>query len=540
MAGAGFTRSDRKTPNGLALAVVLAALAGGAHAQVQVQSLAAPDLFSIGAEKSDLPAGLWKGSSASLARLVLPQIAASRTLTPAAATLARRLLSAPTTAPDGAGDDAELAGFRAQALLSLGALDVVGVILDRTTDLPQKPAFSEAAAQAALIRGQDDKACAIGDGLGVGKGLGFWIRLRAYCQARAGQSAPAQLTFELANSQDPRPEYERLMTALLAGQDAGAPALDDALDYAISRKVSAGWAQGLADAAPAPAVALAGDAGSPLATRLAAAARAERLGVSVPQAYAAIQPPPADLAAADQPGPAGEAALVALASATSDLALKESAVMALLKRAHDGPEFQALARLCQPYIAQLLAAGAVLRQPALIALAAAAAGDGADASAALLQLNAKDAAHPLPLDLALLEALVAAASGQGQEAAVQALDAQVGASDAAGKGRAAAGMALLGALGAPVGPQALLDVSAADLGPQSAPPARLQAMELAASQGRMGDVALYVLQSSMEAGPAGPAPGERASLVRALWAAGLKADAQSMAIEGLVALQARP
>src|SRR5262249_38538371 len=162
-----------------------------------------------------------------------------------------------------------------------------------------------------------------------------------------------------------------------------------------------------------------------------------------------IQPPPEDIAGADQPGPVGEGTLVVLAATTSDLSLKEAAVIALLRRAQDGPEFQALARLCQPHIAQLIAPRAVLRPPPLIP--AAARGAGGDAAAARAQLNAKDVTRPLPLDLALLDALIAAASGQAQEPAMEAVDAQFAASDAAGRSRAAEAMALLGALGAPVG-----------------------------------------------------------------------------------------
>ncbi len=64
-----------------------AALAGGAAAspaaaEVQVQALTAPDLFSAGARDTGLGPDLWKGASADLARQVIPQLAA-RPLSPA-------------------------------------------------------------------------------------------------------------------------------------------------------------------------------------------------------------------------------------------------------------------------------------------------------------------------------------------------------------------------------------------------------------------------------------------------------------------------
>ena len=80
----------------------------------------------------------------------------------------------------------------------------------------------------------------------------------------------------------------------------------------------------------------------------------------------------------------------------------------------------------------------------------------------------------------------------------------------------------------------------ADLGPPQVPPGRRLALEQAAEQGRIGDTALYVLGSCVEAGPHGPSAAERALMGRALRQAHLEADARAMAIEGLVALQARP
>jgi hypothetical protein len=112
-------------------------------------------------------------------------------------------------------------------------------------------------------------------------------------------------------------------------------------------------------------------------------------------------------------------------------------------------------------------------------------------------------------------------------------------SDAAARSRAAGALALLSAY-APIGAQARFDVADADLGTSHLPPGRLVALEQAAEQGRIGDTALYVLGTCVEAGAPGPTPAERALLVRALVKAHLDADARALALEGLVALQARP
>ena len=54
-----------------------------------------------------------------------------------------------------------------------------------------------------------------------------------------------------------------------------------------------------------------------------------------------------------------------------------------------------------------------------------------------------------------------------------------------------------------------------------------------------GDVALLALSIAEASGDAGPEAADRAALIRALDRAGLKADAQGFALEGLITLEAR-
>src|SRR5207253_128381 len=87
---------------------------------VQVEPLQTLDLFTTGGADTGLGPDLWRGTSAPLARLVLPQIAAGKPISPAAAALARRVLATGANAPEGAGTDADLAGQRLLALIALG------------------------------------------------------------------------------------------------------------------------------------------------------------------------------------------------------------------------------------------------------------------------------------------------------------------------------------------------------------------------------------------------------------------------------------
>lgn len=220
-------------------------LASTAYAQgVEVAPLTAPDVFSGGARDTGLGVDLWKGSSADLARRVMPTLG-SRPLSPAGRALAVRLLSTGANAPDGAGEDRALAAARAKALLALGEPVSANLSVERIPNLAAEPALAEVAAEAALLTGADDRACRIEQGVTVGRGEAYWLRLRAYCQAVGGEADAAQLSLTLAQEKARDATYGRLMTALLVGGEPGAPSARNGVETALSRKL------GLALPAPA-------------------------------------------------------------------------------------------------------------------------------------------------------------------------------------------------------------------------------------------------------------------------------------------------
>lgn len=114
---------------------------------------------------------------------MLPLVAA-KPLSPAAAALARRVLATGANGPEGAAQDRDLAGARIAALIAQGGIKDAGTILSRTSGLESNPAMAQAGAEAALLAGQDERACAIGDGTASGREEIYWLRLRAYCRAR--------------------------------------------------------------------------------------------------------------------------------------------------------------------------------------------------------------------------------------------------------------------------------------------------------------------------------------------------------------------
>jgi hypothetical protein len=276
----------------LALSLTLLLLAAGpARAQVEVSALAAPDAFSTPGRDTGLPPELWRGTSVETAQSVLPLLA-SKPLSPAAAALARRVLATGAQGPAGSAGDEALAGARASALIALGDVAAAANILLRQPGLERSPDLSRAAAESALLAGDNGRACAIAQGLGVGREEIYWLRLRAFCQAEAGQAPQAQLTFELAQSQVRDAAYGRLMGARLSKTPPGAASLRNGLDFALSK----GLGLDLAAAKPAPAVAAAISGGEPASPSFDVAAIDSGIG-GLGSAVAAGLPPAAGVSA---------------------------------------------------------------------------------------------------------------------------------------------------------------------------------------------------------------------------------------------------
>ncbi|WP_372784084.1 hypothetical protein [Phenylobacterium sp.] len=244
--------------------ILLAGSSGTAAAQAQAQGvevtqLAAPDAFSTPGRDTGLPPTLWAGASARTAKTVLPLLAA-KPLSPAAAALARRILATGAPGPRDMGRDPELAAARANALMFQGDPKAAARVLAHAPGLDRSSDLARAAAESVLLSGDDQRACQLAEGLTAGRDEVYWLKLRTYCQAIAGQTAQAQLTFDLVQAQVKDPTFTRLMSAKLAGGgNPGAASLRNGLDYALSKSLGLD----LAAARPSPAVAAALSAGDP-------------------------------------------------------------------------------------------------------------------------------------------------------------------------------------------------------------------------------------------------------------------------------------
>ena len=248
----------------LAVALLVASPGMAAGQAVGVTSLAAPDAFSIPGRDTGLPQTLWKSASLKTARTVLPLLGA-KTLSPAGAALARRILAAGAPGPEGVGSDPALIGARAAGLMAQGDPKAAAELLAHAPGVDRDADLARVTAESALLAGQDAQACAVAQGLGAGRGEVYWLRLRTFCQIEAGQFDQAQLTFDLAQAQAPDAVFGRFIGAALAAAGdfgaarPGAPSLRNGLDYALSRS----FRLDLAGAKASPAVAAAMSAADP-------------------------------------------------------------------------------------------------------------------------------------------------------------------------------------------------------------------------------------------------------------------------------------
>jgi hypothetical protein len=135
------------------------------------------------------------------------------------------------------------------------------------------------------------------------------------------------------------------------------------------------------------------------------------------------------------------------------------------------------------------------------------------------------------------DAAQAVASGQPLGPVLDALVVQGDAAEPKGRPRAQTAALLLVALGAPLADAARAPFGGFTAGETKVPAARALLLDQAAADKHVGETALLALWMSADSGLAGPAPADRARIVRALHAVGLETDARAFALEGLLALK---
>ena len=266
-------------------AVLTAAVAQVALPEQVETTQLSTDAFSTGTLDrftGALPPTLWHGSDGQTLEYLLTQMP-TRPASPSLGETMKRVLLSPGPGPQGAA--VSLGGKKLLALARVGFADEARTVASLSIASRGDPWTGQAEAVADLLSGEVVAACRRNANLSSGRDELFWVRLRAFCYAQAGEMDAADLTLAILRDQG---ALDASDTAFLTAAVTGAapkspPAAKNALQYAIARQLNLPFLPGLLDEADAGVLAaVATDVSLDAATRIAAAERAIAMGVMGP------------------------------------------------------------------------------------------------------------------------------------------------------------------------------------------------------------------------------------------------------------------
>jgi hypothetical protein len=483
-----------------------------------------------------LGSDIWRGTSRSLAEALIPQIPAVES--PPARALARRLLLTSAQPPDGAGA-ADLIALRAERLMALGYAADAASLMALWPAAKLDAARAAQLADALLLAGDLDRACALAGQNAALAADPSGPRLQILCALHVGDRDRAYLLYDILREQGP--EDPALSAALTIADGGTGIALPK--DAPLSPLLLAFLGKGNAappeawyrSAEPAHLPRLLALPGTGEA-RIAAAERAARLGLIEPgalgAAYQAIEIPAKELQAAAAATPETlrkRAAIYQASQRAPDPALRARLADRALKLPPADGLRPAIARLHAPFLRSLAPADdlAGYAPPFARALFLAGAPEAAMRWVALARANAADPviAATLP-GLALLAALHGETEGAWRNAARRFAERPAATPEGA---RLAAVARLL-----PTDPGAASPQAAAPASGFFDPGLGL-ALRNAAAARRVGETVLFSLIALGDRGPGLSDPGALAETLDALRQIDVKAAAQDLAVSAAVA-----
>jgi hypothetical protein len=505
-----------------------------------------------------LPETLWKGSTRPVVDRLIALLPAVNT-SPAARGLAERVLVSTGTAPmQPAGTPAgSFVAVRAERLLAMGRSTPAAGLARAVPQREDNEPLSRVLLDAALIEYDNAGACQI-----VRRRIGrsttlYWQKALIFCQALAGEHDRAQLGLSLLREQraDDDPAFNRLVNALGGDQR---PITDLAgtlgpLHLAMLRAARQQIpASAVERAEPTALRMIAQSPNTTIDTRLTAADRAEAAGAlptdALIQIFESVTIPIDDARAAldvmeKAPQPRAHAAIYRLAKAQSAGTARAEALARGWAIARTRGFFPAAARTTAPLLRELSPApglgwfaadaGRVLLLNGLgdearkwheLARSEAAADARTDRSEVLL--------WPLLRIAGVDTAAPASAAVATWRAAQQQVDA------AQMPARTAILTSLLEGFGDATDGSLSTLLLSGNVGPQTVTmphPALWLGRDGAASAGRSGETALFVLASLPPEGAAGMPPQTLIALIQALRAVGLESDARALGLEAAIA-----
>jgi hypothetical protein len=218
-------------------ALGLALAPAAASAQIETRTLSQLDPLEVGLSGGALGSDVWAGSNAQMISGLLgylPDAYGPGYEDEATARFATAILLSGGRPPRRGRGDGALALARADRLMAAAGPEAVYELLSRTPGLNQNAPLATLFAEAAFSIGAGDEACRLSESLIDGRDTAYWLRVRAFCQVRAGQGAAAEINADIARGLEPDPHYDSLLFALLL--DEAPPddvVLDNGLDLAM-------------------------------------------------------------------------------------------------------------------------------------------------------------------------------------------------------------------------------------------------------------------------------------------------------------------
>ena len=290
----------RRKPS-IRLALMAGCVSVGAALTAAVAQVALPeqvetaqistDAFSTGTLDrltGALPPTLWQGSDGQTLEYLLTKLP-SRPSSPSLGETMKRVLLSPGPGPQDATDS--LGGKKLLALARAGFVDEARTVASISTASRGDPWTGQAEAVADLLSGDALAACRRNANLSSGRDEMFWVRLRAFCYAQAGELDAADLTVGVLRDQGALNwADEAFLMAVVTGATPKTPlAIENSLQYAIARSLDLDLEPSLLGKAEAGVLAaIAQDVSLDASIRIAAAERAIAMGVIDPAILAGI------------------------------------------------------------------------------------------------------------------------------------------------------------------------------------------------------------------------------------------------------------
>jgi hypothetical protein len=220
------TPAPTDAPPGRTVAPALPSGRSDAPSGFRVEGLAPPGVDAIGLAgpaEGGFDQNLWAGSDGEFILALLDGLPVA-TENPPLRALARRVLM--TGAPvQGVAEPGSILGARAERLLAMGDLEGATALLDQVPSTENDSQIARLVVQAALLREDQETACARAADIAPSSDAAFWAEVTIYCRLADGDQEGARLALDLLRDQGQTDDaaFVALAESIAAGEPAAVP-----------------------------------------------------------------------------------------------------------------------------------------------------------------------------------------------------------------------------------------------------------------------------------------------------------------------------